>query len=278
MDMQGQEAVHTADDAAHDGAVIDAVQHEADNRAEATYQPTPYDELAKELGWRSPDEYQGNEPFRSAEEYIKTAVKGTRSVRKDLKEVKQTLDRVVKASSIATEKAVKAERERLEAEYEARVEAGDAKGARAVNREIDKLDREAANPVNYEQDFASRNPWYGKDDEATAYAVSVSQREAQKGKPPEEQLEAAEAAVRKRFPELYDEPERKTLTPRKAPAVNAPTSRASSLAPREKGFADLPEAAKRSWAQFDKDFKSRGFKDGYSQAEYAKDYWAEANG
>ena len=276
MNLENDGAVHTADDAAVDGAVIDGQQAVADDRAEAAYQPTPYDDLAKELGWRSPDEYQGNEPFRSAEEYIKTAVKGTRSVRKDLKDMKQTLERVVKTSAIATEKAVKAERERLEAEYEARVEAGDAKGARQIDREISKLDREAANPVNYEQDFASRNPWYGKDDEATAYAVSVSQRAAASGKTPEEQLEAAEAAVRKRFPELYDEPERKTLTPRKAPAVNTPTTRTASLQPREKGFAELPEAAKRSWAQFDKDFRSRGFKDGYPKDEYAKDYWQEA--
>lgn len=264
------DTVHTADDAAADGLDVNVQQSDADHKGEA-YEPSPYDEFAKRHGWRSPDEYNNpNTPFMSAEEYLEKSLRKTDSVRKEVKDMRKTLDRVVGASEKAAVRAVEMERNRLEAEFEARVEAGDAKGARAVEREIGNLEKDAASSrVNYEDSFAERNPWYGKDDEATAYAVTISQREANKGKTPEEQLEAAETAVRKRFPELYDKPARK------APEVSAPTTRTSSLKPREKGYSDLPEEAKRAHAKLDKEFKARGFKDGYSRDDYSRDYWQQ---
>ena len=236
-------------------------------------EPTPFDGLAREMGWFPKSDYKGDpEKWRPAEDYIKQGVKSTKALKRDLQEVKKTADRLARTSAAITERALAEQRAELEAAHDQAVDLGDRKAAREAASEIAKLDSQAVEAPSHEADFARDNPWYGVDDEATAYAVSVSQRLATQGKSVDEQLEAAATAVQKRFPELFDEPAPKKAAPR----VGAPTVRGSSIGSREKGFNDLPADAKLAWANYDKSFKARGHAAGYPKEEYVKDYFENA--
>lgn len=243
----------------------------ADN--ETVDEVTPFDGLAREMGWFPKAEYKGDpEKWRPAHEYIKQGVKSTKALKRDLQQVKKTADTLARTSAAITERALAEQRAEIQAAHDQAVDLGDRKAAREAAIEIARLDRQAVESPSHEAEFARDNPWYGVDDEATAYAVSVSQRLATQGKSVDEQLEAAAAAVEKRFPELFEEPVPKKAAPR----VGSPTVRASSLGARQKGFNDLPHEARVAWANFDKSFKARGVKEGYPQSEYVKDYFENA--
>lgn len=235
---------------------------------------TPYDALAREMGWFPRSDYKGDpEKWRAADEYIKQGVKSTKALKRDLQEVKKTADRLARTSASITERALAEQRAELEAAHDHAVDLGDRRAAREVAGEIARLDLYAADQQSHDADFARDNPWYGVNEEATAYAVSVSQRLAGQGKSVDDQLEQAAAAVEKRFPELFDEQSAKKVAPR----VGVPTMRGSSFGLREKGFNDLPADAKLAWANFDKSFKARGVEAGYPKEEYVKDYFENAS-
>ena len=264
----------TAEGVVEQAAGIEIAQAEADAKGSATYEPTPFDDLAREMGWSPPDEYTGKpEKWKPAKDYIKYGVQGTEKLRREFKEVKAAAETIARTGAAITQKALAEQREALEAKFSKAVEDGDPTAARKVTKDIEALERSAAAPRDYEADFKQNNPWFGVDDEATAYAVSVSQRLATQGKTPEEQLIGAETSVKKRFPELFDE----APPARKAPLVATPTSRTSTMR-REKGFDELPADAKAAWANFDKQFKRAGHADGYPKADYAKEFWANASG
>ncbi len=230
------------------------------------YEPTPFDGLAKEMGWFPPDEYSGDaDKFRSAEDYIKYAAQNTKALKRDLKAVKDTADRLARTSATITERALEKQRVEIEARHKQAVEDGDYAAVRAAERDLRNVD-EQARDTSPESTFAASNAWYGKDDEATAYAVSVSQRLANQGRSVEDQLAEAEKSVRKRFPELFDE----EPAPRKAaPGVNAPLSRASSTRPREKTFADLPREAQAAYENQAQMMKVK-FNENFTKEEYTK--------
>jgi hypothetical protein len=271
MPLEGQE-VHTAADAAVDGAIIDIQQADADARANPEpYEPTPFDDLAKEMGWIPPDQYKGDAAnFRGAEDYIKHGVQSTKALKRDLKAVKETADRLAKTSATITERALEKQRTELEAAHRKAVEDGDYAATVRAEREIRTLDAQAAD-ISPETTFAAANPWYGKDDEATAYAVSVSQRLAAQGKGVDEQLEAAATAVRKRFPELFDD----QPAPRKLPPpVNAPGSRSNPTGKAAPTFSQLPAAAQTAYAAYAKSMKAQ-FGQDYTKEEYLADYLSQ---
>lgn len=234
---------------------------------------TPFDGLAREMGWFPKEMYKGDpDKWRPAEEYIKHSVKSTKALKKDLREVKETAERIARTSAIITERALAEQRAELEALHNQAVDLGDRAAAKDAATQLAKLDQQSAENVSHDDAFARDNPWYGKDEDATAFAVAVSHRLAAQGKSVEAQLEAAADAVRKRFPELFDDPAPKKAAPR----VGAPTSRSSGLGNRPKTFEDLPADAKMAWANFDKSFKARGVAKGYPKEEYVKDYFENA--
>lgn len=272
MQSEGQ-AVHTAADAAVDGAIIDIDQAGADAQANPEpYEPTPFDDLARDMGWIPPDQFKGDPgTFRSAEDYIKHGVQSTKALKRDLKEVKETASRLASTSAKITERALEKQRTELEAAHRKAVEDGDYAAVTRAERDIRTLDAQAAD-VSPEATFAAANPWYGKDDEATAYAASVSQRLAIQGKSVDEQLEAASSAVRKRFPELFDDA---PAAPRKlAPPVAAPSSRASPTGKSAPTFSQLPAQAQAAYAAFAKSMKT-SFGQDYTKEEYLADYLSQ---
>lgn len=245
----------------------------ADDTATAV-ELTEAEQIASEMGWKPQADYKGDpDKWKPAKDYILTERDVTKTLKETVKDLKGTVDRMANASAKQTERALQQQAEHYEQMLEQAVEDGDkeaAKQARQGLREAEReIERHASNP---EDSFAKDNPWYMKDEDATAYAVSISQREAKKGASVEEQLKAAQEGVRKRFPELFDDEPKQPQ--RKAPEVNAPSSRSTS-ARKGDGYGDMPPEARRA-ADDNAELFFRKFKVPVEQtkAQYAKDYFA----
>jgi len=248
--------------------VIETVETEVATEA---YVPTPFDDLAKEMGWFPPDEYNGDaDKWRSAEDYIKHGVQSTKSLKRDLKAVKDTADRLARTSATLTAKALDEQRAELEARHDQAVEDGDKEAARAAAKDLARLDDapDLGDVKTMVKEFTERNDWYTTHEKATDLAAMVSKKLANQGKGVSEQLEAAEIAVRERFPELFEKP-------KKAPAVHNSQSRVAAPVAREKGVADLPAEARRAGEDYVKMVNSRMPGANYDLKKYAATYWSE---
>lgn len=200
-------------------------------------------ELAAEMGWSPKDQWRGDAAkWKPAADFLKTTVDINRTLSKDVKAMRAETERLARTSASIVEQQVTERVAAAEARFQAAVEAGDAREARAATRDIDALQAQRADAAgNPEASFAEANPWYGKDEEATAFAVATSQRLAAQGKSVADQLEAAQAGVRKRFPELFPDAPPPAKVP---PAVHGTTSRTAAPSNRVKGASDLPLSAK----------------------------------
>jgi hypothetical protein len=257
----------TEDDAAPQGAdQIDEVQEDADLKAS----PQSIEDLAADLGWKPQDQYKGDPAkWRGAVEFIRAGQDIGNHLRKKTDALADKVERLVRTSAATTERMLREQEAELVAKFEQAVEDGDKTAAAKATRDLAAIDRqrEASNP---EADFARENPWYEKDDEATAYAVGISQRLAAQGKSVEDQLKAAAEGVRKRFPELFEDEKQKS---RQAPNVNAPGTRQAAPQKREKSAADLPRDVRAAGEEFVKMAEAKGRK--YTIEDYAKTYFTE---
>lgn len=247
--------------------VADAGEPVAEIVAEAAPLPT-VEELAAELGWKPKEQLGDGVDYRDPVEYIKAGQHGR--LIKEVREVKERMDRLSKTAALTTEQMLRDQEAAITARFEQAVEDGDKLAAAQATRDLRQLESQRADiVVNPETEFARDNPWYGQDEDATAYAASVSQRELSKGIPFERHKATVEAAVRKRFPELFeDAPPR-----RQAPQVAAPATRSATPIRREKGEADLPAEAKQAGLEFVAMAQAKGMK--YTLADFARTYHAE---
>jgi hypothetical protein len=221
--------------------------------------PSDIDALASEMGWAPKDQWRGNpEDWKDAKAFLKTTVDINRTLSKDVRELKQTTQRMAKTSAAMMQRALDEQREDWESRFDAAVARGDPKAARQAQAEIAKLEEPAAEAPDTVKDFEARNPWLKTDKDAAAYAYGIC--EANKTLPADEQLKLAEEAVRKRFPEHFPEGKKPQ------PAVNDPGTRTSST-PRGKTFADLPREAQAACVNFEKK--------GMKRADYVKTYFEE---
>lgn len=246
---------------------IDALQADAEQQAE----PITVESLAAEKGWSPKEKWRGApDKWKPADEFIRATFDINDQVRRELKSTKDTVEKLARTSATITADRIAAATREIEARFADAVEAGDVKGAKAATEELRRVEAQAKpEPENAVADFMDRNKgWYEKDDEATALAVSVSNRLAGQGKSQAEQVEAAEAAVRKFKPELFGDAD-KTPAGRRAPLVNEPGSRSSGTSNRAKGVADLPPSAVRAG----QDFVKKGLVP--DMATYAKSWHAE---
>lgn len=220
--------------------------------------PSDIDALASEMGWAPKDQWRGApEDWKDAKAFLKTTVEINRTLSKDVRELKQTTQRMAKTSAAMMERALSEQREELETRFDAAVARNDPKAARQAQAELARLEEPGDAPETVKE-FTERNPWFTKDPEAAAFAYSIC--EANKNKPAEEQLRLAEEAVKKRFPEHFPEGKKPQ------PAVNDPGTRIATQ-PKGKTFADLPRDAQAACVQFEKK--------GVKRADYVKSYFEE---
>ena len=227
------------------------------------------EELAAELGWKPKDQWKGaEEEYRDPAEYIKAGQHG--KLIKEVREVKSQMSQLAKTAAATTARMLAEQEAEITARFEQAVEDGDKHAAAQATRDLRQVEAQRAEVViNPETEFKRDNPWYGAEEDATAYAASVSQRELAKGIPFAEHKATVEAAVRKRFPELFEAAPAR----RQAPLVAAPSSRTGTPIRREKSEADLPAEAKAAGMEFVAMAQAKGMK--YTLADFAKTYHQE---
>lgn len=231
--------------------------------------------LAVDMGWKPKGEFPGDEAkWKPAADYIRASKDIERTLKDTVKGLKDSVERMAASESKRTERALRDQAAEIEARHAQAVEDGDQAAAAKAVRDLRDLERSTADS-NPEESFARENPWYGKDDDATAYAVAISQREAAKGATIPQQLKAAAEGVKKRFPELFDDAKPQGKAP---PAVNAPATRSVDRR-RGTGFSDLPPEVKAAAEKHAKLVNSKfGKPVEQAKADYAADYYANING
>ena len=248
--------------------VIDASAEDApevDETTEQTAEPT-LDDIATEMGWSPKENWRGDpEKWKPASEYVRTTSDINRNLTARLKGVEETLSNVARTSASLTDRAVAAERERVLSERQEAFDTGDRGAFDAADEKLRTLVVEPSNsPPPEAQEFASRNEkWFGKDQEATAWARGRAGQLAEQGLSPAVQLEVVEREAQQYFPKYFT-PE----TPKARPApLNKPGARSAGRS-GSKSYANLPSEAKTAADMFHKSGRC-------TREQYAEEYYAE---
>lgn len=248
----------------------------SDDAAQVETQPQtdnadPIEAFAREQGWAPKEEWRGNpDDWRDPRDFLKYGMQRGKEAGREMRELRSTVDRIGKTSEALMRRQLDEQRQALESQFADAVENKDHEGARAAREELTRLDTASVQPSHDGdvQDFMTRNSaWFGQNRAATALARQITAEAAAQGVSPAEQLRMAEEAVKADFPQLFGQ--QQARTPAKAPAVNAPATRAAAPAQRAKGFNDLPADAQRAGH----DFVKRGMVK--TLDDYAKVYLEE---
>ena len=237
---------------------------EGEGQQPETDTPDPYAPLAQKMGWVPKSEFRGDpNDWKPAEDFILASRDINRSLSKDLRSVREEVDRISRTSAqIMADKLAERDAYWKSKQAEA-IEAGDEAAAERAFEERAKLKQADPARPNHEstvQSFVRDNPWFASDAAARAVAQTVSNQ--LQHLPVEEQLQAARDAVHKRFPEY---------APQKAkPAATVQTSqtRATNTSRGPKGFNDMPEASRKLALEYEKNH-------GVKKEDFAKSYWRE---
>lgn len=238
----------------------------------------PVELLAQDMGWDPNFEPKNGKAKKSAADWIKSGADISSKLKDDVKSLRSQVDRIASAGAKSAERMLKQQAEEIEGRFAAAVEAKDTKAAATAAKDMRELEASATPSADETPDviFAKDNPWYGKEVEATDYAVVVSNRLVRSGVTGSAMFDQVAEAVKKRFPEVSgDAPSAK-----RQPSVNEPSNR-SAIAPQPKTFAAMPAEAKKAadtyFAKFENFHKQQGTKFDRAAAEksYASDFYAE---
>lgn len=231
----------------------------------------PIERIASRMGWVPRDQFKGDEDkWTDAEAYLERSADVMSQLKIDRERDKKKLDQVNKtAQRIIADNYEKAKKQ-AEADLKSAIKSGDEGQIEEAAKAISDLPTKAE--LNRAQrEFQEKNPWWGTDDDATAYAWGVAERARQQGMDHEEQLEAVEKAVRKKFPELFEDvdPDPGKREPRSEPKpapVTQGGTRSAAAAPRKKDWPSIPADVRKAAQPM--------IKAGMCTEEsYAKSYW-----
>ncbi len=226
--------------------------------------------LARKQGWSPKEDWKGDpDKWVDAEQFLDNTAAINKALRKQVKDHANQIEGVNRAAQKAIETARQRALADAKRELAQAVEDGDAETAlRAADAIAEASKQTGEAPA---EKFKQKNPWFGTDTAATKWARAAAQVVADDGGSPAEQLEAAEQAVRERYPKLFsEEPEDSPSRPalKNPPAVQG-GQRATQTAPRAKTWASLPAAVQ---AQAEKAYINKGM---LTREEYAKTYFEE---
>lgn len=228
--------------------------------------------VAKRMGW-TPKEDWKRDPSKwvDAPDFLENTPR-------ELDTLKERNRRTAQAAADAIEDSRRQARIEAQAEVRAAAEAADPERAEAAAQRLAKV----SGPPPQTVAWMGRNTWFNDDPDAQAMAINEINRMAGSGASIEDQLEAAEAKVKHRFPEHFgqaERPEPKEVPLRESrhittpPAVQAGT-RGADVRTKEKGFADIPAGDRALYQRhFAKRFEQT-MKPDDAQKRYAASYWA----
>lgn len=208
--------------------------------------------VARLAGWAPKEEWRGEEgDWKDAETFIADTVTSAKTARQEAKSLKKRLETTTKAIDRTLEQQRRDALEQARAEIRRAVEDGDTKAADKAMERVEAI--QTSQPPAEFTSFQERNDdWFNVDAEATAYAITVAQMQADQGKGAAEQLEAAEKAVRRRFPEFAKTDAAADPKPKpKAPSMGGGQRTAQ---PRKGAMtlSDLPREAQEAAKRFER--------------------------
>lgn len=226
-------------------------------------------QVARRLGWVPENEWKRDPTkWTDAPEFLDR----TPAIVESLQE------RIRRSGQVAEDLAEAARREaRVQAERELREAARDGDEERTVAA-ANKM-AGASGPPPQTTAWMARNPWFNEDPEAQAVAVAAITRATKAGETIEAQLQAGEAAVKRRFPEHFGAPERteaRLSEVRTAPAVTG-GSRGTGVrsATREKGWMDIPSSERNQMQRFVTSAMRKGQTEAQATGFLSTAYWRE---
>lgn len=169
--------------------------------------------IAALMGWKPKDSWKGDTAgWRSAEDFLKETPEVLRNMRKKSERLEGQFSRIVATLTKVQQGQQKQEDRDLAAQMEAAVDAGDMDAAKKLLEQAKTSRSPDSGKPPALVAFEERNAeWFGVDDEATAYvsALDVQFARAAGGNQnidPDQHMRKIEAAVKKRFPELFGTP------------------------------------------------------------------------
>lgn len=241
-----------------DAALADVNAHDADQGGSEE----PGDLLASvasEMGWSPKEKWKGDpEKWRDAASFLKN----TPQV---LKNTKEQAERATRAAAQAIERNRTAALADAEARIAEAAANGDTAGAAEAARDLREISR---GPDAGLDAFVEKNRWFKTNLQARQLAIAAAQEVADTGGSADEQFEAGEREVKKRFPELFGETAEGDKPSKAAPTVQG-GQRTAHAGPRKRGWADLPANIRQTMTP--KNLKLFG----QTEAEYAESYWQE---
>lgn len=251
------------EDLAPDGdEAVDAPVEDAqpDNATE----PQSIEDIASKMGWAPQDQWRGDpERWKPAHEFVVTTADINTKLTSKLENVEKQLGTLARTSAAVTEQALAKQREELLRAREEAFDSGDKKAFNQADQQLAQIERQAPTVPNEPPEtaeFRQRHQWFGKDQEATNWAVSRAEQLAQQNIGVPRQLAIIEREAKDLFPEHFPKPQ-------KGVQLNQPGARGAAVT--KKGYSSLPADAK---AAAD-DYVKRGvFKNG---EEYAKIYFEQ---
>jgi hypothetical protein len=249
-----------------------------------TEQPNDAADKAQLQGWTDKDAWEaaGKDPDKwvDAETFLKRGESMAPVLKRELdkanrqiSKLEETVKRLDAYSSKAEQRAYQRAKADFEAQLEAAAEAGDVEGVKAATRGMIDLEKEAqpdpkGGPTeDFQEAFADwhkENPWFrtegsDKGDTVMTSAAVTLYGEQPQSLPEPEKLKRVGEAIRKRFPQEFENPRR-----REAAAVEGGnTARRTS----GKSYSDLPADGKAECDFFVKNVK------GFTRERYVKDYF-----
>jgi hypothetical protein len=245
--------------------VLDGVEPGETEEVQEAPKPRTVEDLAFELGWKSKDQWKGaDDGWQPAEDFLRAPREKRDNVTRELRSVRDQLDRVTRTSSQILADKLGEKDAQLAAMQARAVEEGDNKEVnRIVSERIklkDNAPEESPLPPETAAFMEDNKDWFGKDRLATAHAKRIAAELAQDGATPAEQLREALRSVKKNFPELFPKA-------KEPPSVDTSRSRAAATS-RGQGFADMPADSQKMAVDYEK-------RHGIKREDFAKSYFAD---
>lgn len=247
------------EDLALEGDGAQVVDTAADAPSDDT--PEPIANLARELGWTPREEWHGDaEKWKPADQFIRDGREIQQSTARELRSVREQLDRIGGVTETIVQDRVSAARAQWEQEIAQATEEGDTSRVLELARKEPRTQARGG-PDPTVASWVAKNEWFNKDPLAQTRAQELSDKLAHLPVP--EQLAQVERAIRKEFPEHFPAPAKNP------PATQTGSSRAAAPGNRMKGFADMPAASQQVALKMIERHPSM------TKEGFAKAYWAD---
>lgn len=209
-------------------------------------EPPSLEDLASSMGWVPKEKFSGPETdWKPAHEFIRAGKDIQKSLSRELKDVRSTLDTFSKTFAGTLQERLAEQRAELTAKYEKAVDSGDHDAAWQAANGIMKIDQTAQTsatrppPPAEALEWQQRNSKVMSDPLASQRAVQLCEPYARANYSAGDQLKAIEPILKREFPHLFDQNDGKP-----PPGVSAPGTRMNGSTKRGQTYADMPKEMK----------------------------------